>query len=179
VAERRDDPSLVWRETKGRHAPAETVTAHAMTGTRADTTLCGLPAKDAPWVDTGRGRRCDKCLAAAQGQPVRMQEILDAVGVAYHRLNYWTNQGWVKAANPECGSGRERMWPAEEVAVLQLMHIAVQAGVSPEAAARASREGGRLADGVWLVIAREDAQLIPDVDAWQQVELYRPEPREA
>ncbi len=140
---------VVWRETAGRHADPATGYAHAVTG---DQTLCGMPATTAPWQDTGRGARCAECTTAVSESPVGYQEIMEGVGVSYRRLHYWTRQGWVKALNPECGSGRQLVWPAEEVRVVQVMALLVRSGVEPGAAAKAARNGGVLDDGVRVVV---------------------------
>lgn len=85
-----------------------------------------------------------------------------AVGLSYRRLDYWSRRGWLKPANPDCGSGSSRVWPAGEVVVAQVMHLLVSAGVAPGAAARAARNGGVLAAGVRVVLDVDGIQLGTD-----------------
>lgn len=145
-----EDAPVVWRETVGRHAAAEFVVAHAVDGAE---TLCGEPARVVPWRDTGRGRRCSACIAAVTDAPVTYREIREAVpGLTYRALDHWSRRGYLQAANPDCGSGRRRTWPAGEVEVAQLMHVLVQAGLAPRGAERAARNGGVLTTGVRVVV---------------------------
>jgi hypothetical protein len=159
---KRSDPEAVvlWRETKGRHAPAEQVVAHAIQG---DTTLCGEPAKSAPWADTGRGVRCPACMRVFDSAPLGSEEICAAVGISYRQLDSWTRRGFIQSAgDPQPGSGNRRRWPMEEVAVAQAMHVLVNmdgGGLTPEAAARAARNHGVLAPGVVVMVNRDDVHL--------------------
>jgi hypothetical protein len=156
-----EDVAVVWHETAGRHADPSVVVAHAVDG---DKTLCGEPARVVPWRDTGRGKRCEKCIAALTDAPVTYQEIQSAVpGLTYRTLNHWTVRGYLQAANPGCGSGRRQTWPAGEVEVAQLMHVLVTAGLSPRGAERAARNRGVLSDGVRVVVAL-DGLALPGVD---------------
>lgn len=147
----------VWRETSGRHTSAEFVTAHAVDG---DTTLCGKSATVVPWRDTGRGQRCEECVATLVETPVTYREIHAAVpGLSYRVLDHWTIRGYLRAANPGCGSGRRRTWPPGEVEIARLMWVMVQAGVGPAGAERAARGGGVLSDSVRVVVAAGDLVL--------------------
>lgn len=151
----------MWHETAGRHADPSVVVAHAVDG---DKTLCGEPARVVPWRDTGRGRRCEACIAALTESPVTYREIQEAVpGLTYRALDHWSRKGYLHPANPDCGSGRRRTWPAGEVEVAQLMHVLVTAGLSPAGAERAARNGGVLSDGVWVVVSL-DGLTLPGVD---------------
>lgn len=75
-----------------------------------------------------------------------------AVGLSYRRLDNWTRRGWLRALNPGVGSGRVRHWPASELEVARTMLVLTGAGVDPSAAARAARDGGRLAPGVTVTV---------------------------
>jgi hypothetical protein len=114
-----------------------------------------------PWRDTGRGRRCEKCISVVTEAPVSYREITEAVpGLTYRTLDYWTRSGYLQAANPGCGSGRRRSWPASEVEVAQLMHVLVSAGLEPSGAATAARNGGVLAPGVRVVVDVDGLRLL-------------------
>jgi hypothetical protein len=161
-----DDVVVVWHETAGRHADPTVVVAHAVNG---DETLCGEPARIVPWRDTGRGRRCEACIAAMTAAPVTYREIQEAVpGLTYRALDHWSRKGYLQPANPDCGSGRRRTWPAGEVEVAQLMHVLVSAGLSPAGAERAARNGGVLSPGVWVVVALDGIEFPgPDPEGWR------------
>lgn len=158
MVKRPDPATVVWRATRGRHADPATVVAHAIVG---DKTLCGESAKVAPWADTGRGARCDKCTTAMSDTPLGSEEIIAAVGVSYRQLDRWTAQGLVKSlGDPAPGSGYRRQWSAEEVEVIAAMHVLVnEGGLTPEAASRAARNRGVLATGVVVMVNRPDVTL--------------------
>lgn len=158
MVKRGDPDSVVWRETRGRHADPTDVVAHAVD---KDKTLCGEPSKVAPWADTGRGQRCDKCMRAVTATPLGSDEITVAVGVSYRQLDSWTRQGLVQSlGDPQPGSGNRRRWSAEEVSVVAAMHVLVnEAGLTPEAASRAARNNGVLTTGVVVRVNRPDITL--------------------
>jgi hypothetical protein len=59
---------------------------------------------------------------------------------SFRRVQYWTAQGWLRAANAGCGSGRHRRWPAVEARIAELMRRLVdQAGFQPAAAHHIAR----------------------------------------
>ena len=160
MAKRGAEPDVVWRETKGRHADAGEVTAHAI---QDDKTLCGELAKVAPWNDSGRGARCQSCMRALEGAPLGWEEICAATGITYRQLDQWTRKGLLHAAgdqNP--GTGKVRRWPPSEVKVALVMHALVNmpdGGLTPAAASRAARNNGRIDTGVVVVVNRDDIQL--------------------
>lgn len=97
-----------------------------------------------------------------------MRDVLSAVEVTYRQLDCWTKAQLLRAVNPRCGPGRRRLWPVGELEVARVMAVAVAAGVGPRDAARAARNGGVLAPGVWLVVDHPDAQLVPP--GWSRAE---------
>lgn len=127
--------------------------------------MCNLPGGVVPWTDTGRGRRCQRCVAAVGELPVECEEFLAAVtGVTYRQLDFWTKRGWLRANNPNCGSGRTRMWPVSEIQVAKVMAVLTDpgpegAGMSPEKAAVAARNSGLVGQGIRVVVDRPDVQL--------------------
>lgn len=156
-----EDTPVVWRETMGRHAPAGNTVAHAVDGAK---TLCGQPTAVVPWRDTGRGTRCEKCVAALVETPVTHKEIQEAVpGLSYRTIDHWTTRGYLQAANPGCGSGQRRTWPPAEVDIARLMWVLVQAGLTPWGAEQAARNRGVLSESVRVVVDAGDLQL-PGVD---------------
>jgi hypothetical protein len=68
-------------------------------------------------------------------------------GATFRQLDHWSRRGWLHPIGG-IGTGYSRDWPADEVRVAKVMARLVNAGVSPEAAARAARCGGELAPGV-------------------------------
>lgn len=94
-----------------------------------------------------------------QDPPATAEDLLE-VGLTYRQVDYWTRMGWLRADNPECGTGRVRRYPRGEVQVAKLMAALVTEGeMSPGKASAAARNGGWLADGMWLAIRRDDLEL--------------------
>lgn len=163
-----EDVPVVWRENMGRHAPAGSVIAHAVEG---DKTLCGEPATAVPWRDTGRGKRCEACVAALVQTPVTYREIKEAVpGLTYRAIHHWTTRGYLRADNPGCGTGRRVTWPPSEVEIARVMWGLVQAGLVPWAAERAARNGGVLTESVRVVVSDASDLQLPGADPEGPVE---------
>lgn len=83
--------------------------------------------------------------------PVTHHELVD-LGMTYRQLDHWVRQGWLRAHNPGCGSGRDRTFPRSELTVAKTMVALVKAGVGPAAAHRAARNDGQLASGVRVTV---------------------------
>lgn len=122
-------------------------------GIRGGHTLCGIPAAEHRWDDAAGVSTCRTCAAVPSGHAV----IWDLLGpeLTYRQLDHWVKTGYVKAVNPRLGSGRRRYWTAEEVRVVTTMATLVAAGVTPDAAARAARNGGWLAEGVRVEVSSD------------------------
>jgi DNA-binding transcriptional MerR regulator len=71
---------------------------------------------------------------------------LRATGITYRQLDHWIRRGHLHPDNATAGSGIAREWSNDELAVAVRMARLVKAGLSPEHAARAAREG----DEAWL-----------------------------
>lgn len=130
--------------------------AHAW---RRDHTLCGITGPETRYPDRADppARRCSECSSVPPGYAMHL-DMQDA-GLSYRQVNYWTSQGWLVADErpPGVGSGHRMMWPGEEwrIAVIAALLI-TEAGFTAEGACRAARAGGRLAEGIRVVIERED-----------------------
>lgn len=59
-----------------------------------------------------------------------LREIVDEVKASYRQIDHWVRKGWL---HPESkgGSGNDRRWPDEELAVLRRMARCVNAGLPP------------------------------------------------
>jgi hypothetical protein len=67
------------------------------------------------------------------------QEVIEAAGITYRQLDWWTRCGYVQPPDPEPGSGTPRQWPDDEAVVVVIMAALVLAGVQPRQAAHAAR----------------------------------------
>lgn len=74
------------------------------------------------------------------------------VGLTYRQVDFWSRKGYLRASNADCGSGRERHWPASELPVAATMHRLVKAGLTVKAAHVVARGQGELAPGVTVLI---------------------------
>jgi hypothetical protein len=89
-------------------------------------------------------------------------DVVDAAGITYRQLDYWTTRGWLRprrhAHNP--GAGNLRAYTDHEVRVAVLMGDLVRSGVTPPRAAKvarlaASKGSARL--GMFTVLVGESA----------------------
>jgi hypothetical protein len=78
---------------------------------------------------------------------VNTSMLVQVTDATYRQLDVWTRKGYLWPEGGE-GTGYSRHWPAGEVQVAKVMARLVDAGLSPEAAHRAARRGGKLAPGV-------------------------------
>lgn len=78
---------------------------------------------------------------------------LIAVGLTARQVNYWTNKGYLRLAQPCNGSGHALDFEPGEVAVAALMAVYVMAGLTPAAAERAARHNGMIAPGVRVILS--------------------------
>jgi WhiB family transcriptional regulator, redox-sensing transcriptional regulator len=67
-------------------------------------------------------------------------QLADEAGITYRMLDWWTRAAYLRAEGGD-GSGRPRMYPAEEVAVARRMAGLVSAGLRPAAAELIARDG--------------------------------------
>lgn len=136
--------------------PRAVVTAHAVRGGH---TLCGVSTQAITWDDniTDAGR-CTICAAVPDGHATA-NDMID-LGITYRRLDYWTRVGYLLADNPDCGSGTRRTYPPGEYTAVQVIARLVNAGLTPQAAAKATRHDGELAAGVRVLIDAPDAGLV-------------------
>lgn len=89
-------------------------------------------------------------------------QILDYTGVTYRQLDHWVRRGFLRPARALPGSGVTRLWSSAELKVARRMALLVDAGLTPETAERAARNGGVIAAGVRVVFP---AQLNPPAPA--------------
>lgn len=71
-------------------------------------------------------------------------------GLTYRQVHHWTRMGWLVPEEQRPGPGVRLLYPPSEVEVAARMLRLVRAGLVPVAAHRAVREGGCLAEGVWV-----------------------------
>jgi hypothetical protein len=82
----------------------------------------------------------------------------DWLGVTYRRLDHWVRRGYLRPGRQEAGtrhsSGSYRTWTPAELETARLMGRLTRAGLTPAAAAKAARAGGRceLAPGIWVEV---------------------------
>lgn len=61
--------------------------------------------------------------------------LCELLGCTYRQLDHWTRQGYVPASDPCPGSGVDRTYPLEAIAVAGALAAFVRAGYTPAAAA--------------------------------------------
>lgn len=116
-------------------------------------TLCGHTERSVSWADLSPvdAPLCPLCNRVAEGHATTPDLL--AFGMTFRQLDWWCRQGWIRADNPDPGSGKRRSFPPGEVEVAATMTALVKAGVSASAAHRAARNGGLLAPGVRVELA--------------------------
>lgn len=75
-----------------------------------------------------------------------------AKGITYRQLDFWSRRGYLKASNPDCGSGREKHWPEAELRVADVMYRLTKAGLTVKAAHTVARGQSELAPGVTVLV---------------------------
>lgn len=66
-------------------------------------------------------------------------ELAEHAGITYRQVDWWTRSGLIRPDNPDCGSGRHRRYPPEEVRAAERIAGLVRAGVHVQVAARIAR----------------------------------------
>lgn len=141
----------VWKATpRTRSAFEGTRTDLISHAIRGGHTLCGLTTRTRAWqVVSGPMMKCQECAAVPDGYATH-NDLLD-LGLTYRKVDYWCTKGHLRSGgNP--GSGQRRYFRPDDVAVAVVIAALTEAGVSLAAAARAARNGGRLAPGVRVVV---------------------------
>lgn len=85
------------------------------------------------------------------GQPVQLADLI-ALGISYRKLDFWTSRGWLRSTEPHPGTGRQRAWLPGEAEIAEVMHLLTSAGISPQNAHEAARNGGWLSDRVRVLV---------------------------
>lgn len=169
------DVEPTWLATKTTRSSQ--LLTHGISGER---TLCGLRVRAHRWysltdTELEMCRLCDpEAAPPATAKTVRSthltprrtaipagwvaaNDLRARTGITYRQMDYWIRAGLVQLAEPSNGMGHSRYVGPAEVQVVMVMAALVKAGVSPEAASRAARNGGELAPGVRVVIAEAAA----------------------
>lgn len=85
------------------------------------------------------------------GETFTSAEVMDATGLTYRQVDYWTRMGWLRTVTaPTPGSGYWRAYPRAEVRVAHLMVAMANAGVAVQVAAEAARRATVVAED-WSV----------------------------
>ncbi|MGH3630587.1 MAG: MerR family transcriptional regulator [Sciscionella sp.] len=113
-------------------------------------TFCGLTVRTTRWAQNEALPRCLVCMAVPEGHGTHLD--VRALGLSIRQVEYWIEQGWLRPDVAAPGSGRRRTFPPFEVHVAALMLTLTQAGLSPDAAQRAARDGGRLSQTVRVYV---------------------------
>ena len=95
-------------------------------------------------------------LASVPSEAILATDLCKTMKVTYRQLDYWFRRGWLQNINPGRGSGSSRYVTSAEAEVVAMMGRLVEAGIEPESAARAARNGGQLAPGVRVVLDEAD-----------------------
>jgi len=80
---------------------------------------------------------------------------LEALGITYRQLDFWSRAGHLVPDNPDPGSGTPRTWPPQELEIARRMGKLTGAGIPPSLAAKFAREDwprGEIGDGIWLEV---------------------------
>lgn len=100
-------------------------------------------------------------------------EVCRLVGCSYRQLDYWCRRGLVWPAQPARGSGSQRRFDDEDLAVIGALNTLAAMGCEGNRLDRAARSiraelGGNVTSG-WLVVDDEGAAWCSDTDevaAW-------------
>lgn len=82
---------------------------------------------------------------------VTYRALLEA-GLSPRQVDHWSRQGLLRTWDPMPGYGHPRVWLDGELEVAEQMAPMVAAGVSPEAAERAARNGGWVSPRVLVLL---------------------------
>jgi len=80
---------------------------------------------------------------------------LEALGITYRQLDFWTRSSLLRCDNPDPGSGTPRTWPPQELEIARRMGKLTGAGIPPSLAAKFAREDwprGEIAPGVTIEV---------------------------
>lgn len=94
-----------------------------------------------------RWRRYGDPLGRSTFEPVKTMPDLDALGITYRQLDYWTRCGLLQPDAATPGSGNRRVWTDEELMVAARAARLHAAGLTLGAAFTVAR-GGELSHGV-------------------------------
>lgn len=123
-------------------------------GIRGNYTLCGIAVDGYEWRSPFHGcdpvPQCKTCSAVQDGCGTSC-DLLN-FGLTYRQVIFWVRRGWLRPVDKHPGSGARLVFPLSEVKVAADMAVLVLAGVRPEAAYHAVRNGGQLAPGVRIVV---------------------------
>jgi MerR HTH family regulatory protein len=89
----------------------------------------------------------DSPLAALVPDPpqwLRSPQVCDQTGASYRQLDFWQRRGFIGSRNDGQGSGSQRKWSPDEVAVVSRLVALVKAGIEPSVAAGVARDGRRV-----------------------------------
>ena len=75
-------------------------------------------------------------MSAPEAIGINSPALIDLLGCTYRQLDHWTRQGYVPASDPCPGSGVDRTYPLEAIAVAGALAAFIRAGYTPAAAAR-------------------------------------------
>lgn len=103
-----------------------------------------------------QGSRTRPCEAV----PMNARDLMEAAGITYRELDYWTRVGYLRAEPRPEGSGYDRDFPAGEVTVAVTIRRLRDAGVKVAVAARVARNADgfkrpvaeRLGVGVTVIV---------------------------
>jgi hypothetical protein len=144
-------PDVFWMSTQRTTRGRRKMVTH---GVRGQHTLCGMALKDHEWRVPFEGcdpvPLCKMCSEVEIGYGTSCDLL--SFGLTYRQTDHWIKKGWLKPIGGAPGSGSRRIFPPAEVKIAADMAVLVLAGVRPEAAYRAVRNGGQLAPGVRVVV---------------------------
>lgn len=94
-------------------------------------------------------RRPAAALAASQ---ITATDMYAAADISYRQFDLWCRAGYLRPEPGPTGCGHTRTFPPSELRVVCVMALLVAAGLTPDAAHRAARNGGRLTPAVTVQI---------------------------
>ncbi len=75
-------------------------------------------------------------MSAPEAVGIDSSTLCELLGCTYRQLDHWTRRGYVPASDPCPGTGVDRVYPLEAIAVAGALAAFVRAGCMPAAAAR-------------------------------------------
>lgn len=90
-------------------------------------------------------------------------EVCQQAGCTYRQLDFWVRCGYIRPARAAAGYGTQRGFDLAEVVVLRRMVTLVKAGLAPQVAAHAARNGYTtwLSDTVRVSISPLVVRILP------------------